>query len=121
MRRLTIPEFHVELKAQGVPRDDIAMKCPLCGTVQSARDLIAAGAGATFEEVDRYLGFHCIGRFTDAPGPRATPDGDPCNWTLGGLFRTHRLEVVDDRGFAHPIFEPATPEEARRHAQRVPA
>ncbi len=44
MRRLTIPEFHAELKAQGVPNQNhAALKCPICGTVQSMADFVAAG------------------------------------------------------------------------------
>jgi hypothetical protein len=43
------------------------------------------------------------------------PDGKPCNWTLGGLFRTHTLEVVTPDGKKHPRFEVATPEQAQAH------
>lgn len=62
------------------------------------------------QEVDREdLGFSCVGRFTQAGPPRRKPDGRPCNWTLGGLFKLHTLEVVDEEGQAHPLFELATP------------
>lgn len=117
MKTMTIPEFHAALKAQGVSdRADLAMICPMCGTVQSARDLIAAGAGADFEAVERFIGFSCVGRWSDAGSPRSKPDGKPCNWTLGGFFRTHKLEVIDEEGKAHPRFEVATPEQATIHA-----
>ncbi|MDT1061162.1 VVA0879 family protein [Paracoccus sp. CPCC 101403] len=116
MKTMTIPEFHAALKAQNVERADLALVCPVCGTVQSARDLIAAGAGLNFEDVERYLGFSCVGRWTDAGPARKNPDGKPCNWTLGGLFQLHRLEVVDDDGSRHPRFEVATPEQAQQHA-----
>ncbi len=40
MRTITIEQFHRELRAQGVAsHDDVAFCCPMCGTVQSARDL----------------------------------------------------------------------------------
>lgn len=118
MQTMTIPEFHAALKAQGVEdRADLAMVCPCCGTVQSARDLIAAGAGQDFDAVDRFLGFSCVGRWTGAGSPRRQPDGRPCNWTLGGLFSVHKLEVVDSDGVKHPRFEVATPEHAQRHAR----
>ncbi|HUH36668.1 MAG TPA: VVA0879 family protein [Spongiibacteraceae bacterium] len=117
MKTMTIPEFHAALKAQGVAdRSDLAMICPMCGTVQSARDLIAAGAGLDFDAVEKFLGFSCVGRFTGAGTPRKQPDGKPCNWTLGGLFQTHKLVVVDNEGVAHPRFELATPEQAQQHA-----
>ena len=119
MRQITVPEFHAELRSQGVPsREDIALVCPMCGTVQSARDLIDAGAGASFDEVENYLGFACVGRWTGAGAPRKAPDGKPCNWTLGGLFRLHKLEVLTDDGKACPRFEPASPDEALAHAAR---
>jgi hypothetical protein len=119
MERMTIPEFHAALKAQGVERADLALVCPMCATVQSARDLIAAGAGADFAAVEKYLGFSCVGRFTGAGSPRKVPDGNPCNWMLGGLFALHKLEVVDEDGKAHPRFQPATPEQAVAHAARA--
>lgn len=119
MRTVTLEEFRAEIKAQGLPeREDFAFKCPRCGTVQSARDLIAAGAGEDFEAVEKYMGFSCVGRWTGAGSPRKEPDGKPCNWTLGGLFQFHDLEVDDGEGGTHPMFEPATPEEARELAKR---
>lgn len=121
-KTITLTEFHQACKAQGMPHSlDMAVVCPMCGTVQSARDLIAAGAGADYEGVRHILGFNCVGRYTGAPSPRATPDGKPCNWTLGGQFQTHKLEVVVD-GKAYPIFEVATPEQAQQLLQsRAPA
>lgn len=120
MITMSIPEFHDALKAQGVPSpEDLAFVCPGCRTVQSARDFIAAGAGGAFEEVEKYLGFSCVGRFTGADTPRGVPDGKPCNWTLGGLFKIHELEVIDGDGKRHPRFLPASPERAQEHARRV--
>lgn len=129
MKTMTIKEFFAALQAQGVKaREDLAVVCPRCKTVQSARDLIAAGAGADFVAVDGYVGFSCVGRWTGAGSPRKTPDGKPCNWTLGGLFSLHTLEVVTEDGKHHPRFELATPEQAQAHekanaptVQRLPA
>lgn len=116
MKTLTLQEFHAALQAQGVDsREHFAVKCPMCGTVQSAADLIAAGAGTDFEAVEAYLGFSCVGRFTGGGSPRKESDGRPCDWTLGGLFKLHKLEVVLPDGRAFPTFEPATPEEAQAH------
>lgn len=120
MRRLTVAEFHAELRAQGVAdREDIALRCPICGTIQSARDMIAAGAGKTMDEVQKYLGFSCVGKLTNAgPHKKGAAPGRGCDWTLGGLFRLHTLVVVDDDGREHPHFEPAEPDEAQAHAER---
>ncbi|WP_312903576.1 ASCH domain-containing protein [Stutzerimonas nitrititolerans] len=113
MKTMTLDEFRDALKAQGVPRDHFAFRCPRCKTIQSANDLIAAGAGEDFEAVERYLGFSCVGRFTGADDPSKTKPG--CNWTLGGLFQIHELEVVTEDGIHHPRFSPATPDEAQAH------
>jgi hypothetical protein len=116
MKRMTVDEFHAAFKAQGaVSPLDIVLVCPACGTPQSARDFLLADQGKTFEEIERLLGWSCIGRFTGAPAPRAKPDGKPCNWTLGGLLKLHTLEVIDDDGVVHMRFEPASPEVAQAY------
>jgi hypothetical protein len=124
IQRITVAELHAAFRAQGVPsREDIAVRCPMCRTVQSLRSLIAAGAGATSDDVERFIGFSCVGRFTGAGSPPASGDADGkgCNWTLGGLFKTHKLVVVDEDGKEHPYFEPATPDEAQALAATMPA
>jgi hypothetical protein len=115
MLRMTLAEFIAACKAQSPSHDLIVFRCPMCATLQTARDLITAGAGADFDAVEKYLGFSCVGRFTDAGSPRKSPDGKPCNWTLGGLFSLHRMEVVTPDAKAHPRFELATREEADRY------
>lgn len=115
MKTMTMDEFKAAVLAQGVPHEHIAVVCPMCGTIQSGADLIAAGAGADFDAVEKYLGFSCVGRFTGAEGPRKKPDGKPCNWTLGGLFSLHKLEVVTPDGNRHPRFELVSPDEAKAH------
>lgn len=81
--------------------------CPSCGTHQSAEDFytkarMQRGTGA----LNGYLGFSCIGRWTGAgPHDPNKPAGRGCDWTLGGLFRIHTLEVIDEEGGRHPRFE----------------
>ena len=117
MRTITLEEFQAEIKAQGVLHiEEVTFVCPMCKTIQSGIDLIAAGAGKDFDEVEKYVAYSCVGRFTGAGTPRSKPDGKPCNWTLGGLFQLHTLEVVTPDGKHHPRFELATPEQAQRHA-----
>ncbi len=118
IKQITGAEFKALLDAQGLPTEKLTFRCPLCGTLQNANDLIAAGAGNTVEEVGKILGYSCVGRFTGAEAPRNKPDGKPCNWTLGGLIRLHRLEVVHD-GKTFPYFDIATPEEAQAHASKT--
>ncbi|WP_109479124.1 VVA0879 family protein [Paraburkholderia sp. C35] len=119
MNTMTLEQFHAALKAQGVKSHiDFAFVCPMCKTVQSGRDLIAAGAGADFAKVDKYLAFSCYGRFTGAGSSRKEPDGNPCDWSLGGLFQFHELEVVTPDGAKNPRFALATPEQAQAHAAK---
>lgn len=120
MTTLTLEEYHAALKAQGVPKIHLCMKCPMCGTLQSAHDLITAGAGKDFDDVETYLGFSCLGRFTHMkPPPKEKGNQVGCNWTLGGLLSLHELTVVTPDGKKHARFELATPEEAQRHMNRT--
>jgi hypothetical protein len=117
MKQVTLEAFLMTAKEQGVAKRDIAFKCPMCGTIQSMADLVKAGAGESDEAVETYVGFSCVGRFTGAGSPRkGVAPGAGCNWTLGGLFQTHELEIVTPDGKHHPHFELATPEEAKAHA-----
>lgn len=117
MRTITVDQFQSELKAQGVrSHEHFAFCCPMCRTVQSARDLINAGAGKTFDDVQKYIAFSCVGRWTNAgPHKKGNAPGRGCDWTLGGLFQIQDLTVTTADGEKHPRFELATPEEARSH------
>ncbi|MBI5255396.1 MAG: hypothetical protein HY855_02775 [Burkholderiales bacterium] len=115
---MTLQEFHDACKAQSVPTLHLAFKCPMCGTVQSAYDLIKAGAGHDFDAVEPYLAFSCVGRFTGAGSyKRGEKPGRGCNWTLGGLFQVHKFAVITPDGKTHPRFELATADEAKRHME----
>lgn len=120
MKTLTLEEFRGLIKAQNVDRLDWALVCPMCGTVQSSRLLIQANAGADFDDVRKFLGFSCVGRFTGKGSPASEKGKNHgCNWTLGGLFQMHELEVVTEDGTHHPQFEPATEEQALELAIRL--
>lgn len=114
-RQITVEQLHAELQAQGVSaREHYAFRCVCCGTIQSGASLIRAGAGATFEEVEKWVGFSCVGRFTGAgPRKKGAPPGRGCDWTLGGLFTIHKLEIMTPDGKACALFELATAEEAQ--------
>lgn len=109
----TLADFKAACAAQGMPREHIAVMCPICGTAQSIASLIAAGASQ--EHAVNAIGFSCEGRLTGA-GPavqgRPAPGRRGCDWTLGGMFRLHKLEVVTEDGKHHPHFEPATKTDA---------
>ena len=126
VQTMTLTEFHAAIAAQGVSsREHVAFICPVCGTIQSGADLIATGGGKNFDEIECALGFSCVGRLTDAgPWPalgdtsrkaKARREQPGCDWTLGGLFQIHRLEVITPDGCRHPLFELASPEVAQSH------
>lgn len=115
MKTMTLAEFHDACKAQAPSSETIVFLCPRCNTPQSARDLIAAGAGKDMDAVEKYLGFSCIGRFTGAGPAKNKTDRKGCDWTLGGFFRLHTMEVVTPDGKRHPHFEVATRAEADAH------
>lgn len=116
MRSITFEQFKAELSAQGVPREHFAVVCPSCKTVQSRQDFVDAGIHPTIEEAQKHWSFSCIGRFAGS--------NMGCDWTLGGLFRIHVLELdLGDGEKPLPAFEVATPEQSQAHAARraVPA
>lgn len=116
MRKIDKATFRAELAAQCVSSPQhLAVTCPACGTVQS-RELLRR-EGCPDDEVDLQVGFSCVGRWngSGAPDPARNMQEKPgCNWTLGGLLSIHSLEVEDDEGRLHPMFEPASPDDARR-------
>lgn len=116
MKTMTIDEFQTALREQAPSLVQVCFVCPMCGTVQNMIDLIRAGAGKTEDDVLEYIGFSCVGRFTHhKPPPREKGSQLGCNWTLGGLFQCHQLEVVTDDGVRHPYFDLATKEQAAIH------
>lgn len=103
VKTMPVAEFHATLRAQGVSaREHTAFVCVQCGNVQSIASLMLHGMAA--EQAERRVGFSCEGRMTKDRG---------CDWTLGGLFTIHELEVITDDGKSHPTFLPATPEQAQ--------
>lgn len=118
MKTVSLAEHKAILKAQGVPVEHLAYRCPMCKTVQSSYDFMKA-TGKTREEITQYQAYSCIGRFTDAgPYKKGTPPGSGCNWTLGGLFQIHKYEVQLPDGTSAPCFELVTAEEAQAHMNR---
>jgi len=98
MITMTLDEYQDAILQQRQGRiEDVTFQCPRCETLQSAQDLIDAGAGKSLDEVEGFLAFSCVGRWDKSRG---------CDWTLGGLFQIHRLEVVTPDGRHHPRFEP---------------
>lgn len=107
--QIAMDEFLLTLQDQGVPPEHYAFKCVRCGNIQSAASLFK------YMSPDKALSnvyFCCEGRFTKERG---------CDWTLGGLLKIHKMEVLtEDKNSAvcgilrtHPTFEPASRAEAQ--------
>jgi len=99
-----------EWKAEGIKRFGKDVKkwkfvCPFCKTIQTPQDLLDAGVKK--EDLDGFIGFSCIGRFTD--GKKG------CDWTLGGLFSIHESIIICNDNRNRPIFEFADGDEANEH------
>lgn len=94
-RRITVDEWNSEgVRRFGKRARDWQFVCPHCQTIQSAQDYMDAGLDK--ETILGVLAYSCVGRFTRSKG---------CDWTLGGLFQIHTLEIVDEAGKSHPRME----------------
>lgn len=118
MKTLTHQEFKDACDAQGVEKEDYLFKCPACGTLQSQRDLMAAGVGPV--EASYHIAFSCVGRFTGQGSPyrrkKKADKNKGCNFTLAGLGSLAPVEIGGRNGGTYPSFELATPQEAQAHA-----
>ena len=95
-RVLTYDEWQDEgERLFGDDRKQWKFRCPKCDTKQNFNDFVKF-TELTPDDITKYIAFSCIGRFTDKMG---------CNWTLGGLFQMHTLEITDPEGNNHPMFE----------------
>ena len=95
MRTVSFSDFSEEAKRRfGNDPNKWKFKCPHCKTAQSAEDLLAAGVPD--DDVWKYAGFSCIGRFDAKQG---------CDWTLGGLFQIHEVEIETEDGKKHRHFD----------------
>ncbi len=96
MKTMTIDEFHKKGEELfGEKARNWEFVCPNCQTVQSGKNFLDLGMKG--EEIQKYIGFSCIGRFNDCK--------TGCDWTLGGLFQCHKMIVIDEKGKEHPRFE----------------
>lgn len=89
-----------ELQAKAVPLYggdplDWKFECPSCKTHQAAREIVDTGVSE--DDARGYIGFSCIGRFNNKKRG--------CDWTLGGLFQLHEVEIDQGDGKLRPIFK----------------
>ena len=70
-------------------------KCPSCGHVQSVKSWLEHNPSLNPEEIENLVFFNCEGRINEGHG---------CDWTLGGLFQIHKVEVKFNEKMV-PVFE----------------
>lgn len=98
--QVTVADFKAEaIRRFGEKANNWKYICPKCKTVQCYQDFVDAGVDP--EEAKKRIGFSCIGRVVKGVG---------CDWSLGGLFQIHDLELIDEDGSLHPHFELAPAE-----------
>lgn len=96
MKTVTLEDFQTEGERRfGKERKNWQLQCPQCKQAMIAEDYRAAGV--LVDDINKYVGFSCVGRFND--GKKG------CDWTLGGLFQIHELEIQDEEGNMHPHFD----------------
>lgn len=110
-RRVTLDEWQAEgRRLFGDNVNAWRFKCPSCGFVQTRQDFLAYGVPV--RDVDRRLGFSCIGRSINQTcrgvavvvGFMEAHVGYGCDYAGGGLFRINPVEVVYQDGI-HEVFE----------------
>lgn len=117
-RQISYDDFRAEaVKRFGEDPRHWKFVCPACGTKQSPADLLATGKFVPGSgQVNKVVGYSCIGRFTGqgddgiAAKNRGLAWDKGCNWTLGGLLQIHDIELIDEDGEAHPHFDLAPTE-----------
>lgn len=125
LKIITRTELEKMITAQDVHNRCKAFICPMCDTVQSMASLVDAGCST--DMVHEYIGYSCEGRWRGGGSPldktlKKTQKQKirGCNWTLGGLFKTHKLEIIEEGEENHPFFMPASPEQAKELANLYP-
>ena len=95
MKQITLEDWRREAAERfGPDRKDWAFQCPACGNVQSIASVLDHNPDLE-GDLGAWIYFACEGRHTPGHG---------CDWSLGGLLRIHKVEVLSD-GEATPAFE----------------
>lgn len=93
MKRISVEEWSKEAEALfGKDKKKWRFKCVNCGEVQTLQEFL----DHKIDNPDCRVHFSCIGRWVKGRG---------CSWTLGGFLQRHKVEVIDNSGGVHPIFE----------------
>ena len=101
---MTYQEWKTEAISKfGEDPKDWKFVCPVCKYAQSIGDF-EEQTKLTREEIERVIGFSCIGRWLDPSPPESKKSkGGPCNYAGGGLFRLNPVKI-ELEGETHQLF-----------------
>lgn len=95
IRTLTHSEWHTEATRRfGDDHRAWRFRCPRCGNIQSIASVLEHNP--SLKDPSNWIYVSCEGRHVPGHG---------CDWTLGGLFKIHTVEVVVDDEGTLPVFE----------------
>lgn len=96
MRRLSYEDWIKKAKELfGKDSYNWRFKCASCGHIQSINSMLEHNPLLKAKDFENSIYFNCEGR---------TNEGYGCDWSLGGLFHVHKLEV-EFNGKNVPVFE----------------
>lgn len=76
----------------GSDKKNWEFKCPSCGETQTLKEF----EDNNVEDAESKFYYSCIGRWVKDRG---------CKWTLGGLFKIHKTEVITPDNNKIPVME----------------
>ena len=76
----------------GENKENWEFQCPSCGGIQTLKEF----QENKIEDSESKFYFSCIGRWVENRG---------CKWTLGGLFKIHKTEVITPDNDKVPVME----------------
>ena len=84
-KRISFDEWKAEaIRLYGRDERNWRFKCPNCGHVQCGKEVRERNP-SLIGTISDWITCNCEGRHTPGIG---------CNWTLGGLFQIHKVEVT---------------------------
>lgn len=108
VERIGVEEWtKIAVELFGTNPHDWRFRCTSCGHEQSIREVMERHPNLNPDDVKAWIYFSCEGR--EWACKREKPEVG-CDWTLGGLFQIHKIEVATPDGKTVPAFEFAHPD-----------
>ena len=86
MKKLSFEEWKDKaIELFGKDSKDWRFVCPSCGHIQSVKSVLEHNPSLDPNNIQNWINYNCEGRYNE---------GEGCDWTLGGLFKIHKLEII---------------------------